>query len=81
MGGQDAHPTRKSFFVEQARCLFFRMVQYLSCYRITLYCHCKYFQGDRKHCQSKADALPNIRDYLFYGVNLKQTSNLKSQIH
>jgi hypothetical protein len=26
MGGQDAHPTRNSFFVEQASCLFLKMV-------------------------------------------------------
>ncbi|MBD0394934.1 MAG: hypothetical protein ICV52_14065 [Microcoleus sp. C1-bin4] len=51
----------------------------IRCYRITLYCHCEYFQGDRKHCQSNGGALPNIRDSLFYGVYLKpQISNLKS---
>ncbi len=27
MGGQDAHPTKKSLFVEQASCLFLIMVQ------------------------------------------------------
>jgi hypothetical protein len=29
-GGQDAHPTRNSVFVERASCLFLRMVQHMS---------------------------------------------------